>query len=157
MKLILMGNAGAGKSTMARRVIVGRPIATLSLDDIAWNPGVQRKPLRESLELLKAFIGAHEEWVVEGCYGDLIEAALPHCTELLFLNPGVEACVAHCHQRPWEPEKFASPEAQDAMLKQLVLWVKEYETRDDEYGLKRHRKTFDEFKGPKREFTSVPA
>ena len=76
MKLILMGNAGAGKSTMARRVIAGRPTATLSLDEIAWNPGVQRKPLRESLELLKAFIGAHEEWVIEGCYGDLIEAAL---------------------------------------------------------------------------------
>ena len=70
------------------------------------------------------------------------------------MNPGVEACVAHCHQRPWEPEKFASPEAQDAMLKQLVLWVKEYETRDDEYGLKRHRKIFEEFKGAKREFTS---
>jgi adenylate kinase family enzyme len=155
MKVILMGNAGAGKSTMARRVIGTRAIPILSLDDITWNPGVLRKPLAESLDLLDDFLKANKEWVIEGCYGDLIEAALPHCTELRFLNPGVEACVAHCQRRPWEPEKFASAEEQDAMLKQLVLWVKEYENRDDEFGLKRHRSIFDRFNGPKLEFTSV--
>jgi adenylate kinase family enzyme len=157
VKVILMGNAGAGKSTMARRVIGSRPIPILSLDEIAWNPGVQRKPLPESLDLLNKFLNANGEWVIEGCYGDLIEAALPHCTELRFLNPGAEACVAHCHQRPWEPEKFSSREEQDAMLKQLVAWVKAYDTRDDEFGLKRHREIFDQFDGPKREFTSVIA
>jgi hypothetical protein len=41
------------------------------------------------------------------------------------------------------------------MLKQLVLWVRQYEIRDDEYGLKRHRKIFEQFMGSKREFTSV--
>jgi adenylate kinase family enzyme len=48
MKVILMGNAGAGKSTMARRVIGTRAIPILSLDDITWNPGVLRKPLAEA-------------------------------------------------------------------------------------------------------------
>ncbi len=41
------------------------------------------------------------------------------------------------------------------MLEQLVLWVKQYEIRDDEYGLKRHRKIFGQFAGSKREFTSL--
>ena len=150
-----MGNAGAGKSTMARRIIGGRDVPTLSLDEIAWNPGVQRRPLQESLRLLNEFVKANRDWVIEGCYGDLIEAALPHCTELRFLNSGIEACVAHCQSRPWEPEKFVSVAAQNAMLKQLVEWVKEYGNRDDEYGLKRHRKIFDEFTGVKREFPSV--
>jgi adenylate kinase family enzyme len=150
-----MGNAGAGKSTMARRVIGSRAVRILSLDDIAWNPGVQRKPLSESLELLDDFLRENEEWVIEGCYGDLIEAALPHCTELRFLNPGVDACVTHCNRRPWEPDKFPSVEEQNAMLKQLVVWATEYESRDDEFGLKRHKNIFEQFKGPKREFKSV--
>jgi adenylate kinase family enzyme len=97
MKLILLGNAGAGKSTMARRLIGGRQIPRLSLDEIAWVPGPQRKPLHESLELLNDFLKTNDQWVIEGCYSDLVEAALAQCTELRFLNPGIEVCVAHCH------------------------------------------------------------
>ena len=41
MKLILLGNAGAGKSTMARRIIGDEPIPRLSLDEIAWDDGRQ--------------------------------------------------------------------------------------------------------------------
>jgi adenylate kinase family enzyme len=155
MRLVLLGNAGAGKSTMARRIIGDRSIRRLSLDQIAWDEGPKRKPLEVSLRMLDDFIQSNKEWVIEGCYSDLVEAALPYCTELRFLNPGIEVCVAHCHRRPWEPEKFSSPENQAAMLGMLVQWVREYETRDDEYGLKRHRQIFERFQGPKREYTSV--
>lgn len=140
---------------MARRLMDGREIPRLSLDEIAWNEGPERKPLSESLELLAGFIRRHEEWIIEGCYGDLIEAALRHCTELRFLNPGIEVCVEHCKRRPWEPEKFPTPEAQEEMLTRLIEWVREYDTRDDEYGLRRHRTIFDRFAGHKREFTTV--
>jgi adenylate kinase family enzyme len=157
VRVVLLGNAGAGKSTMALRLIGGRDIPRLSLDEIAWNDGPERKPLSESLDLLDEFITGNDEWIIEGCYGDLIEAALAHCTELRFLNPGVEACVEHCRQRPWEPEKFPTPEAQDAMLARLIEWVREYDTRDDEYGLRRHRAIFDRFTGTKREYSSAAA
>ena len=41
------------------------------------------------------------------------------------------------------------------MLSQLIQWVQEYKTRDDEYGLKRHRQVFDRFLGSKKEYTSI--
>src|SRR6266568_3160488 len=103
MKLVLLGNAGAGKSTMALRLIGNAEIPRLSLDEIAWAQGARRKPLEESLRLLHQFLDANDQWIIEGCYSDLIEAALSRCTELRFLNPGTEACVAHCRSRPWEP------------------------------------------------------
>jgi len=155
VRIVLLGNAGAGKSTMTRRLMGGREIPRLSLDEIAWNEGPERKPLSESLVLLEEFLRRHDEWIIEGCYGDLIEAALPHCTELRFLNPGTDVCVAHCERRPWEPEKFLTPEAQKEMLTRLIEWVREYDTRDDEYGLRRHRTIFDRFAGHKRELTTV--
>jgi len=168
MRTILLGNAGVGKSTMARRLIGNKDVPLLPLDAIAWvftsrdkaelhlkAGDITRMPLTESLRLLHKFMDSNEHWVMEGCYGDLVEAALPHCTELRFLNPGVETCVAHCLSRPWEPSKFPSAEEQNAMLQTLVAWVREYETRNDEYGLKRHRFIYDHFCGIKREYKTV--
>jgi len=140
---------------MARHLIHDSGIPRLSLDEIAWNEGTERKPLDESILELQRFLGSNDQWIIEGCYSDLVEAALPFCTELRFLNPGVEVCVQHCKRRPWEPEKYSSQEDQQAMLDQLVQWVQEYETRNDEYGLKRHRKIFADFCGPKKEYTMV--
>ncbi|GIZ11003.1 hypothetical protein NCCP436_04190 [Pseudomonas sp. NCCP-436] len=73
------------------------------------------------------------------------------CDELIFLNPGVEICIAHCRARPWEPEKFSSKEEQDENLENLIEWVAAYDTRSDEYGLRRHRALYEAFKGKKCE------
>ncbi|MGB5833682.1 MAG: hypothetical protein WBG92_17050, partial [Thiohalocapsa sp.] len=148
----LLGNAGAGKSTMARHLIGNQDIPSLSLDEIAWTEGTQRRPLEESLEKLAQFLDENDQWVIEGCYSDLVEAALPRCTELRFLNPGIDVCVAHCRRRPWEPAKFPSPDEQRATLDDLVRWVRRYETREDEYGLRRHRRIFETFGGRKKEY-----
>jgi adenylate kinase family enzyme len=156
-RILIYGNAGSGKSTMAREEARERGLEHLDLDSIAWGAIAVRRPLSESVALLEAYVAAHPAWVIEGCYGDIVEAALPYASELRFLNPGVEVCVAHCQSRPWEPSKFPSREAQDRMLEALVAWVREYETRADEYGLARHRAIFDAFPGPKREIGAPPA
>ncbi len=52
-------------------------------------------------------------------------------------------------------KSFPRREDQAAMRALLVQWVREYETRDDEYGLKRHREVFDRVPGRKREYKSV--
>lgn len=150
-----MGNSGAGKSTMAKRLSADGKLPILCLDEIAWSQGTTRRPLPESKALLDVFIRQHGEWIIEGCYADLIEHVLPHCDELRFLNPGIEVCIAHGLARPWEPEKFESPEAQHAALEKLLEWVRIYEIRDDEFGLMRHRKVFESFQGQKREYRSV--
>ncbi len=119
MRIILLGSAGAGKSTMARCLVQNKKIPRLSLDEIAWSEGTERKPFDESIRELEEFLGRNEQWIIEGCYSDLVEVALPQCTELHFLNPGVEVCVEHCRRRSWEPEKFSSQEEQKAVLATL--------------------------------------
>lgn len=140
---------------MAREVARKLAIPLLDLDAIAFGEVTVRRPLAESLVMLHEFIAAHLAWVIEGCYGSLIEAALPHCSELRFLNPGVEVCVANCCRRPWEPHKYASPEGQDERLAFLITWVRQYPTRDDEYSLACHRALFDAFQGIKREYVEI--
>jgi adenylate kinase family enzyme len=152
MKIILLGNAGAGKSTLSKKLIAKHPTARLSLDEVAFQDGTERRPLQDSIEDVKRWIADNESWIIEGCYAEIIEPLLESCDELIFLNPGVDVCIAHCRSRPWEPEKFGSRQEQDENLENLLQWVSSYESRTDEYGLFRHRKLYDSFHGKKREF-----
>ncbi len=152
MRIILLGNAGAGKSTLSRKLIARHPAARLSLDEVAFAGGTERRPLEDSVADVKRWIADKENWIIEGCYADIIEPLLAYCDELIFLNPGVDACIQHCRSRPWEPEKFGSPQEQHQNLENLLQWVRSYATRTDEYGLIRHRQLFDSFPGNKREY-----
>ena len=155
MRVVVVGNSGAGKSTLALRLAREHGLAHLDLDTLAWLP--QTPPVRrrfaESRREIEAFTDAHEKWVIEGCYASLLDLVLPRCTRLVFLNPGVEACIANARARPWEPHKYASKEAQDANLQMLIEWIRDYERRSDEFSLVAHRLLFDGFRGDKIEIT----
>lgn len=131
-------------------------LAHLDLDTLAWeveNPTVRRN-MEDSLKDLSEFIKTNDNWVIEGCYSSLLTEAIRHCTKLIFLNPGIDTCVQNCLARPWESHKYPSPEAQHENLTMLLDWVKEYETRDDEFSLQSHRQLFEEFAGEKIEYLS---
>lgn len=153
MRVLVFGNSGSGKSTLARQLAQEHRLAHLDLDSIVWEPdtiAVQRPPDAITASLA-AFLSEHDRWVIEGCYGELVEAASNHCTELVFLNPGLETCLEHNRRRPWEPHKYASKEAQDAMLENLQEWVAGYYERHDPWSYHAHRRIFDAFEGSKNE------
>lgn len=152
-RIVIFGNSGSGKSTLAAALARQAELAHLDLDTLAWDPvnPAQRRPLDASLVDLAAFIQAQQKWVVEGCYSDLLSSAISHCTRLVFLNPGIDSCIQNCRNRPWEPHKYPSPEAQNRNLAMLIGWIREYETRVDEFSLRSHRRLFDEFQGDKIE------
>jgi adenylate kinase family enzyme len=158
MRVLVFGNSGSGKSTYARALADRHGVAYLDLDSIVWEPN-QVAVLRCTDAIsasLNAFLSGNAEWVVEGCYGELIEAAAPACTELVFLNPGEGVCSANNLRRPWEPHKYASPEQQNAMLAQLQAWVSEYYTRTESWSYVYHRRIFDAHSGAKVEYSSLP-
>lgn len=149
----MMGNSGSGKSSKAREMAERHELAHLDLDTIYFEPGkiAVARPMAQVLADLHAFIGRHAAWVVEGCYGDVIEAALPHCGELIFMNPGRDKCLANNGKRPWEAHKYASKELQDSMLPFLLDWVAKYYERDDPCSYAYHRRLFEAFSGAKQE------
>lgn len=157
MRMVLFGNSGSGKTTLARQCAASMNLAHLDLDCITWKSAGVRCALPESIRQLRGFTATHQRWVVEGCYGDLIEVAATEATELWFLNPGVEACLRNCRARSWEPHKYPTREAQEGNLKALLEWVAQYPTRTDEFSLAAHRAIFDGFTGSKREFKSNAA
>lgn len=154
-RVAIIGNAGSGKSTLARRLAAEGGAAMLDLDTVAWEPGKPAQPRAGAAAIaeVRAFCAAHHAWVIEGCYGDLVEAVLDAQVELVFLNLAEADCVRQCRARAWEPHKWASKEAQDAHLDCLLAWVHGYYERDDALSLKAHRAVYDRHRGPKREIT----
>ena len=159
VRVAIFGNSGSGKTTRARELARGGEIPVLDLDTIVWEPGrvaVRRSPEAVLADLAR-FCSTHDDWIVEGCYGDPIREAFHWKPELLFMNPGEEACLRNCINRPWEPHKYASKAEQDEKLEHLREWVSDYYRRDGDMSLSGHRAIFDAYDGPKREDSSAGA
>jgi adenylate kinase family enzyme len=152
MRIAIVGNSGSGKSTLARQLAEVHSLPVLDLDTVVWEEG-RIAVLRSATDAaadLNAFLDAHDRWVVEGCYGNLMRVALERAPALLFLEPGVEACQANCRNRPWERHKYATREEQDERLEFLLLWVEEYYSRSDSLSLTDHTALFAAYSGRKR-------
>jgi adenylate kinase family enzyme len=159
VRVVVLGNSGSGKSTLAAALAATAGVPCLDMDTVAWERDRPAVPRTEALALddIAVFCGSHENWVVEGCYANLAAAALELAPKLILLNPGLEACLANCRSRPWEPHKYPSKRAQDANLEFLLSWVEEYYTRNGPMSLAGHQDCFGSYAGPKRELLSVPA
>lgn len=150
-KIIIFGNSGAGKSTLAKKLKQEFNLAHLDLDTLAWSDTIppQRKPLTESNKEIDTFLLSAPGWIIEGCYADLLSYVIENANEVIFLKPDIEVCIQRCRLRPWEPHKYKSIEEQDKNLPMLIDWVKQYESRSDEFSLRAHQVLFDSFTGKK--------
>ncbi len=156
MRAIIFGNSGAGKSTLARSMSSQFALAHFDLDTVAWantNPP-QRRLIEESFTDIDGFINANENWVIEGCYSDLLEPLISLATHVYFLDLPIEACVDNARSRPWEPHKYASKEAQDANLNMLIDWIRAYETRSDSFSREAHTALFNQTTCSKERITA---
>jgi len=150
-KVLIFGNSGSGKSTFAKKFRQSDGLVHLDLDTLAWQNTVppERKPLIESKQELLTFIQSNESWVIDGGYVDLLEMAASHANEIIFLNLPVDDCIANAKNRPWEPHKYDSKQAQDANLEMLIGWIADYYVREDTFSQTAHHTFYEQFFGKK--------
>ncbi len=149
-RVIIFGNSASGKSTLAKR-FAEQGLAHLDLDSLAWDmtPQPVRRDKQLSCQQIDEFSQANTDWVIEGCYSDLLAHVLSDATEVIFMNLSIEQCIANAKQRPWESHKYASKSKQDANLTMLIDWISQYDSRSDEFSLQAHQALFDKFSGKK--------
>ena len=156
MRVLIYGNSGSGKSTRAKALAAQHHLVHLDLDTLVWEPGqiAVARPADAVRADLDAFLARETAWVIEGCYGECVAHAAAHCTQLVFLDPGLEACLANNRRRQWEPHKYASKEEQDAMLPVLKEWVAGYYTRKDDWSHAAHQRIYEAHPGNKERITA---
>lgn len=80
-----MGGAGAGKSTLARRLGEVLQLPVVHLDRLVFGPGWTRVPIPLVRERLAAVL-APGAWVVEGSYGELADLTLPTADLVIWID-----------------------------------------------------------------------
>jgi adenylate kinase family enzyme len=150
-KIVIFGNSGSGKSTLAKRLCAAEKLSHLDLDTIAWLPTVppERATLEQSALKIHKFIELKQGWVIEGCYSDLLELALPSSNEMIFMNLPVELCIENARNRPWESHKYESKAAQDSNLEMLIDWISQYSERNDTFSQLAHNQLYEKYAGKK--------
>ncbi|MEM7395283.1 MAG: shikimate kinase [Verrucomicrobiota bacterium] len=146
-RIVIFGNSGSGKSFMAGALQREENLPHLDLDSIAWSSASppERRSIAESRRDIDAFTEANPQWVIEGCYSDLLEIAMLRSSEIIFLNIPIESCISNAKKRPWEPHKYVSKEAQDANLPMLIDWIRQYTERDDVFSKSSHMALFEHY------------
>jgi adenylate kinase family enzyme len=157
-RFAILGNSGSGKSTLANTLAAQHDVEVLDLDTVAWEPGTVGVPrdAEAAAADVHRFCTAHDGFILEGCYENLIEAAFVYQPRLIYLDPGPEVCERHCRARPFEPHKYESLDAQNGKLEFLLAWVRAHYTRQGPMSQAEHVATFERYDGPKiRYFTEV--
>jgi adenylate kinase family enzyme len=154
LNIVIIGNSSSGKSSLALQLAQEFNLSHLDLDTLAWE--AQETPMRRclsaSIEDINNFIHLNNNWVIEGCYGDLITEIIPFISLLIFLNPDVNTCLNNAKNRAWESHKYENLEAQNANLQFLKVWIKDYFDRTDELSFLYHQQLFRSFSGKKIEY-----
>lgn len=98
-KVAIIGNAGGGKSLLARDLSIAHGIPSFSIDNIQWGPGWTRRPLEVVARTHVEWM-AHDRWIVDGWGSwDLIETRLASSDTIVVVDFPFSVQVEWVHRR----------------------------------------------------------
>jgi hypothetical protein len=106
-RVVILGRAASGKSTLARRLsnITGLPV--IEVDKIFWQPGLIATP-REQWVVMQEKLVAGDRWIMDGDLGpyDAVEVRLRAADTVIFLDFSLVRCVWRAIRRSRERGDF---------------------------------------------------
>ena len=91
-RIIILGCAGSGKSTFAKRLHEYTGLPLIHLDNVWWNEDqthISREEFDHRLDLLLQ----GEEWIIDGDYSRTYEVRIQACNTIIFLDYSEDDCM----------------------------------------------------------------
>jgi adenylate kinase family enzyme len=149
VRLAIIGNAGSGKTWLARRLSeqLGHPL--IQLDDIFWMQGgalrgptdAERRAVAEHIAQEKA----RSAWIMEGAHSHLAREFLDRASALLWLDLPWELCRDRILERRAEAQRRNEPAY--ASSDAFIEWASHYRGRDGDVSWSAHARLFEDFGG----------
>ena len=131
-RVLVVGCAGAGKTTFAVRLaqVLGLPV--IHLDAEYWRPGWRHTPADEWPGRVDV-LAARDRWVMDGNYGGTLERRLARAEAVVFLDVPRLTCLRRVLQRYWRYRGRPGPGLPDGCPERLewqfLRWVWDFERR----------------------------
>ena len=84
-RILIIGNSGGGKSTMAAKMAKILDLPLIHLDTHFWQPGWIETPDEEWQEIVKSLI-AREEWIMDGNFGGTLNMRAERADTIILLD-----------------------------------------------------------------------
>ncbi|MGA7490238.1 MAG: topology modulation protein [Xanthobacteraceae bacterium] len=91
-RVMVVGCAGAGKTTLARKLAQALSLPLIHLDFYYWRPGWQLPASGEWREQIIA-LAAAPEWIMDGNYSNTYDVRMPRADALVWLDYARSVCL----------------------------------------------------------------
>ncbi len=133
-RVVIIGNGGAGKSTLARRLGTFTRLPVYHLDRLFWHPG-WTKPQEETWHPFVDSLIATERWIIEGNYGSTMAARMARADTIVWLDYPRRTCWRRAFLRGLtqygrtRPHDMA-PGCAERIDGEFLRWVWDYPERE---------------------------
>jgi adenylate kinase family enzyme len=86
MKIVVIGQSGAGKSTFARQLALEMGYPILYLDSLWHATDYSEAATIQFRQAQVEFMASHENWIVEGNYASSFDLRLPQADQIVLLK-----------------------------------------------------------------------
>lgn len=91
-KILIIGNAGAGKTTFARKLSRKTNIPLIHLDKLFWC-GKWEHVSRDEFDVMLGEVLLGEEWIIDGNFNRTLPKRLEYCDAVFYFDFSAVACL----------------------------------------------------------------
>jgi adenylate kinase family enzyme len=150
MKLLIIGNAGCGKTYLAKKISKSKNIPIFHIDNIWFKPGGYGKEFErtslERKEMIKNIMGK-SKYIIEGASGITAKQFAPKVSHIIWVSYPKTVCINSIKTRKLPTGQKSTPQ----QTQFLVNMAKEYYNKNNKssVSLTIHKDIFNNFKGSK--------
>jgi adenylate kinase family enzyme len=132
-RVLVIGSAGAGKSTFARRLGEKTGLEVIHLDKLYWKPNWVETTDKAEWRRVVAEVLEGESWIIDGNYGNTMEMRLEPSDTVILLDFSRYVCIWRVVKRFILYRNGTRPDMAEGCNEQLDLeflkWVWDYPKR----------------------------
>lgn len=133
-KIVILGSAGSGKTTLANYIAKKTGIEVVHLDKVFWLPNWEVRPKEDWTSIMEELV-QKESWIMDGNYINTLKTRLENADLVIMLDIKTSICVLSVIYRTFighfKRRKDLSDGCKDAFdekFKDFIEWTKMFKT-----------------------------
>lgn len=132
-RVLVIGSAGAGKSTFARKLGEKTGLEVIHLDKLYWKPNWVETTDKTEWRRILAEILKGESWIIDGNYGDTMEMRLEASDTVILLDFSRYVCIWRALKRVFLYRNATRPDMAEGCNErfdwEFLVWIWNYPKR----------------------------